>query len=156
MFCVYILKYFCLIFNVLLSPIALIFGCTELRISSVVCLLLFFLLWTDNMWLNVFFSPFANSLKVASLPVFHCFGTLLAPFYSLGCSSHYNYGLISRPSPAKSEQNQQFSKVMLFRKDKCITVDPPCFFFAFTIGHLIYYKKISIVKVCFTCPVIFL
>lgn len=139
--CVYVvLKYICLIFNVLFSPINLIFGCTELRIASVVYfLMLLFVCFLSSgpitcgmsLKLNVFISLFAYSLMVASLPVFHCF---FATFYSLGCSSHCNYGLISRPSPAKSEQNQQFSEVKLFGKDKYIIIDPP-FSFAYIIGH---------------------
>lgn len=151
--CVYVvLKYICLIFNVLFSPMNLIFGCTELRIASIVyffdvVVCLFSVLWTDNLWhvikLNVFISLFVYSLMVAPLPVFHCF---FATFYSLGCSSHCNYGLISRPSPAKSEQNQQFSEVKRFRKDKYIIT----IFFCLQIGHWMNYKKMPIVKFCFT------
>lgn len=95
-------------------------------------------------------SLFASSLVVAFLPVFFFFAT----FYSLGCSSHCNYGLISRPSPAKSEQNQQFSEVIPFKKDKYIIIEPP-FSFAYIIGHWVNYKKMPIVRACFTYPVVF-
>lgn len=82
---------------------------------------------------------------VASLTGFRCFWDFLCHLL-LGCSSHCSNGLISRPSPAKSEQNQQFSEVLLFRKDKYIIIDPP-FSFAYIIAYWINYKKMPIMKV---------